>query len=106
VSEGQYAAYKRSAALGRRTFSTNPRWNPSRLDKYLIQCDNEADAQFGENYYYIMNGADGESEPGEGTRSQEAAFKDVDEPFQIGCSGLHGCTVMTLASNRAVYMVS
>ncbi|KAK4105062.1 hypothetical protein N658DRAFT_504574 [Parathielavia hyrcaniae] len=37
------------------------------------------------------------------TVSREMVFTEG-EAFQIGSGGLHGCTVMTLVSNRAVYM--
>lgn len=52
-----------------------------------------------------MNGEE-TGEWNEGTRSQEVVFEELDDTVQIGCGGLHGCTVMTLASNKAAYMVS
>lgn len=47
VSEDQYAVHKRSAAVrGDPGFREDKRWNPSRLDNYLVKCDNAADEQF------------------------------------------------------------
>ncbi|KAK3937306.1 hypothetical protein QBC46DRAFT_344762 [Diplogelasinospora grovesii] len=80
VSEDEYAEYKRSVALDKRTFDYAPRWSGSRLDKYSVECDNQKDSQFVE-YFHIMNGAEDDNW-NEGTRSSEVVFANqVGKPF-------------------------
>ncbi|KAK3945228.1 hypothetical protein QBC46DRAFT_433392 [Diplogelasinospora grovesii] len=86
----------RRRALGKRVFDWDKRWSAVNADKYMVQSFTAPDAQFIDVEWLITDG-------NMATVSREKQFTEG-SPFQIGSGGLHGCTVMTLASNRAAYM--
>lgn len=44
-------------------------------------------------------------EPGETDNTVVVQREFGTEPFQLGSAGIHGCTIVTIVSDRAVYMV-
>ena len=48
----------------------------------------------------------GEGDDAEETDSTVIQQEFENEPFAIGSRGLHGCTMVTIVSTRAVYVVS
>jgi hypothetical protein len=82
------------------------KWTISKLDTYLPATIEKPDNFFDEkdkdgqpNVLGLVEGVTMDS-----VSRQKRFYRRT--PFQVGTSGLHGCTVVTLTSNRAVWMVS
>ena len=82
--------------LARRAFD-EPRWTRGRAAKYLVQqlVTRLNDPYFGQLQGYF----DGT----ERTVINQDQFGDT--AFQYGTAGLHGCTMLTIVSKRAVWQV-
>jgi hypothetical protein len=111
VSEEEYRSeLTRRREVYKRTFLHDPiRWTPAKVRSYLpnqvkvtrpngLPEVRPLDVQFPSS-----RGFYGDGDNGEVTVSQDDVFGN--EPFQFGTGGLHGCTMLAIISNRAVWMV-
>lgn len=72
-------------------------WGARELDEYLPKLVDGKDRDFEGRYFELIDGEN------ENTVSGEIILKD-EKLFTMGTGGLHGCTIVTIVSNRAVYM--
>lgn len=104
LSSDEYEAeIAERAILSKRGWDTNPRWNKAKIGSYLSDQARDRgprDPQFGKMRLIVSEKVNSMA-----TVSQSAEFAK-EKAFQLGSGGLHGCTVLTIVSRRAVYMVS
>jgi hypothetical protein len=107
VSQEEYHSdLARRGEIYKRAFDTERRWTTARIRAYLPGqvlpgADGEVrplDGQFTSNKGFYAGGSEAEV-----TVSYQAEFGNT--AFQLGTGGLHGCTMLTIVSNRAVWMV-
>ncbi|KAM0597072.1 hypothetical protein ACHAPH_003346 [Verticillium nonalfalfae] len=102
VSSDEYTAelIERSVLVKRWDENDKKGWNRASIGKYLFNQfhpQGKPVEKFGKTRS-IVTGFD------MATVSQQATFNAKTKPFQLGSGGLHGCTVLTIISRRAVYM--
>lgn len=91
-------------SLRKRVFETDhDPWTPQQLDEYIVNNQGyyrpKHDDQFQDIPLFLINDFSVEM-----TVSIERKMGLNIPPFQIGTKNVHGCTVVTIASERAVWM--
>ncbi len=91
-------------AFGKRVFNTDHRpWTVKQVDDYLVKnkgyrLNGGVDTQFPDLPHLLINPF------AEVTVAKEIKMGPDVQPFQIGTDTVHGCTVVTIVSERAVWM--
>ena len=98
VSIAELNELVRSGSLSEGVWKTDDTgWGAQELDAYLPMLVDSKDADFEGRYFELIDGENDNTVSGEFILKEEALFT-------LGTGGLHGCTIVTIVSNRAVYM--
>ncbi|KAK3294268.1 uncharacterized protein B0H64DRAFT_375071 [Chaetomium fimeti] len=98
VSRAELDKLLRGGSLTKRVFKTDDKgWGARELDEYLPKLVEGEDSDFKGRYFDLIE------DKKENTVSGEFVFRGEEE-FTVGTGGLHGCTIVTIVSNRAVHI--